>query len=160
MPMYRNVTTTPVPRLRSRSSRGGSSGSRLRRSIAANAPSRAKPAPAPRAQPGSGPSTRANTTSVVPDVAVSAPAQVEPAAGLPRRIRRQQGERERGGGRGRRDVHEEHRRPAERLRQHATQQGPQCSAAGRATCSARGGSSHSRPGPVRAWAGRCSSRRP
>ena len=70
--------TTAVARLRLASSRGGSSGSRLRDSISANAtrastPATAHPRTAGEAQPRLGPSTSANTISVIPSVALSAP---------------------------------------------------------------------------------------
>jgi hypothetical protein len=78
-----NAMRMAVVRFRLASSRGGLSGSRLRRSMAAKAPTRSSPAAAQAGiagdiQPNPGPWTRANTTSVTPKVTLSAPGGSNP----------------------------------------------------------------------------------
>jgi hypothetical protein len=121
-----NAIPTAVARLRLASSRGGTSGSRLRRSMAAKAASRSRLADALTRmagdpQPSDGPCTSANTSRVMPSVAPSAPgtSNLRPVA-LAVGGDQLNGEQHRDSGQ--RHVDEEHRLPAERLREHAAEQ--------------------------------------
>src|SRR6266480_2093616 len=125
--MNMNAMTTPVIRLGLESSRGGMSGSSLRRSMMTKAPISNRPAAAltrmpGECQPNPGPCTRANTMSVTPRVTLSAPGRsnLRPFSRSPSPGDHYEGKQQRRAGQG--DVNEEDRFPAERLRQKTADQ--------------------------------------
>ena len=125
--MNMNAMAAAVARLRLASSRGRRSGSGLRRSTTAKTTSsRAPPRPGARIsgvpQPRSGPWTSAKTTSVTPSVALSAPGRSKRRPAVAFAVGGEQPEGQRDRDRDQRHVDEEHRLPAEHLREHAAEQ--------------------------------------